>query len=139
MPDLCFVVLQISNIVSIWFIYLFLSIFATAHLFAVFHGLLKVLAGIDTNFTVTSKSSDEDAVINLGVRPLFGKLFFAFWVIIHLYQFLEGLMGSQNRAPTIIVVWSVLFASIFSLQWVRVDPFTTKVTGPDIEQCDINC
>jgi cellulose synthase A len=80
--------LQISNIASIWFISLFLSIFATgilemrwsgvgidewwrneqfwviggvsAHLFAVFQGLLKVLAGIDTNFTVTSKASDED-------------------------------------------------------------------------------
>uniref|UniRef100_A0A6N2K0R7 Uncharacterized protein n=1 Tax=Salix viminalis TaxID=40686 RepID=A0A6N2K0R7_SALVM len=179
MPDLCFVVLQISNITSIWFIYLFLSIFATgvsAHLFAVFHDLLKVLAGIDTNFTVTSKSSDEDGdfaelymfkwttllippttllIINLvgvvaGVSyainsgyqswgPLFGKLFFAFWVIIHLYPFLKGLMGRLNRAPTIIVVWSVLFASIFSLLWVRVDPLTTKVTGPDIEQCDINC
>ncbi|KAK6162984.1 hypothetical protein DH2020_002825 [Rehmannia glutinosa] len=32
----------------------------SAHLFAVFQGLLKVLAGIDTNFTVTSKASDED-------------------------------------------------------------------------------
>ncbi|CAH2061017.1 unnamed protein product [Thlaspi arvense] len=31
-----------------------------AHFFAVFQGLLKVLAGIDTNFTVTSKASDED-------------------------------------------------------------------------------
>ncbi|KAJ6380947.1 hypothetical protein OIU77_029778 [Salix suchowensis] len=51
---------QISNITSIWFISLFLSIFATAHPLAVFQGLLKVLAGIDTNFTVTSKSSDED-------------------------------------------------------------------------------
>lgn len=84
--------LQISNFASIWFISLFLSIFATgilemrwsgvgidewwrneqfwviggvsAHLFAVFQGLLKVLAGIDTNFTVTSKSSDEDGDFN---------------------------------------------------------------------------
>ncbi|GJR54906.1 probable UDP-forming cellulose synthase A catalytic subunit 8 [Tanacetum coccineum] len=32
----------------------------SAHLFVVFQGLLKVLAGIDTNFTVTSKASDED-------------------------------------------------------------------------------
>lgn len=80
--------LQISNFASMWFILLFASIFATgilelrwshvsiddwwrneqfwviggtsAHLFAVFQGLLKVLAGIDTNFTVTSKASDED-------------------------------------------------------------------------------
>ena len=31
----------------------------SAHLFAVIQGLLKVLAGVDTNFTVTSKASDE--------------------------------------------------------------------------------
>ncbi|KAL9999539.1 putative cellulose synthase (UDP-forming) [Helianthus debilis subsp. tardiflorus] len=28
--------------------------------------------------------------------PLFGKLFFAFWVIVHLCPFLKGLMGKQN-------------------------------------------
>jgi hypothetical protein len=38
--------------------------------------------------------------------PLFGKLFFAFWVIVHLYPFLKGLMGRQNRTPTIVVLWS---------------------------------
>ncbi|XP_015581144.2 cellulose synthase A catalytic subunit 3 [UDP-forming]-like isoform X1 [Ricinus communis] len=209
LPAVClltgkFIIPPISNIASIWFISLFLSIFATgilemrwsgvgidewwrneqfwviggvsAHLFAVFQGLLKVLAGIDTNFTVTSKASDEDGdfaelymfkwttllippttllIINLvgvvaGVSyainsgyqswgPLFGKLFFAFWVIIHLYPFLKGLMGRQNRTPTIVVVWSVLLASIFSLLWVRVDPFTTRVTGPDVEQCGVIC
>ncbi|KAL2940411.1 Cellulose synthase A catalytic subunit 3 [UDP-forming] [Bienertia sinuspersici] len=198
-----FIIPQITNLASIWFISLFLSIFATgilemrwsgvgidewwrneqfwviggvsAHLFAVFQGLLKVLAGIDTNFTVTSKASDEDGdsaelymfkwttllvppttllIINLvGVvagilcnhsgfqswGPLFGKLFFALWVILHLYPFLKGLMGRQNRTPTIVVVWSVLLASIFSLLWVRVNPFITRVTGPDLEQCGINC
>ncbi|CAN1744985.1 Cellulose synthase A catalytic subunit 3 [UDP-forming] [Linum perenne] len=209
LPAVClltgkFIIPQISNLASIWFISLFLSIFATgilemrwsgvgidewwrneqfwviggvsAHLFAVFQGLLKVLAGIDTNFTVTSKGNDEDGdfaelylfkwttllippttllVINLvgvvaGISyainsgyqswgPLFGKLFFAFWVIVHLYPFLKGLMGRQNRTPTIVIVWSILLASIFSLLWVRVDPFTTRVTGPDVEQCGINC
>ncbi|VAI38649.1 unnamed protein product [Triticum turgidum subsp. durum] len=209
LPAVClltgkFIIPQISNIASIWFISLFISIFATgilemrwsgvgidewwrneqfwviggisAHLFAVFQGLLKVLAGIDTSFTVTSKASDEDndfaelymfkwttllippttiLIINLvGVvagtsyainsgyqswGPLFGKLFFAFWVIIHLYPFLKGLMGRQNRTPTIVVVWAILLASIFSLLWVRIDPFTTRVTGPDIQMCGINC
>ncbi|XP_010257191.1 PREDICTED: cellulose synthase A catalytic subunit 3 [UDP-forming] [Nelumbo nucifera] len=209
LPAVClltgkFIIPQISNIASIWFISLFLSIFATgilemrwsgvgidewwrneqfwviggvsAHLFAVFQGLLKVLAGIDTNFTVTSKASDEEGdfaelymfkwttllippttlliinlvgvvagisyAINSGYQswgPLFGKLFFAFWVIIHLYPFLKGLMGRQNRTPTIVVVWSILLASIFSLLWVRIDPFTTRVTGPDVQQCGINC
>ncbi|XXG64145.1 hypothetical protein AAC387_Pa05g2176 [Persea americana] len=208
LPAVClitgkFIIPQISNVASIWFISLFLSIFATgilemrwsgvgidewwrneqfwviggvsAHLFAVFQGLLKVLAGIDTNFTVTSKASDDgdfaelymfkwttllippttlliinlvgvvagiSYAINSGYQswgPLFGKLFFAFWVIVHLYPFLKGLMGRQNRTPTIVVVWSILLASIFSLLWVRIDPFTTQVTGPDIQQCGINC
>jgi cellulose synthase A len=31
----------------------------SAHLFAVFQGLLKVLAGVDKNFTVTSKAGDD--------------------------------------------------------------------------------
>jgi cellulose synthase A len=198
-----FFFLQISNLASLWFISLFISIFATgilemrwsgvgidewwrneqfwviggvsAHLFAVVQGLLKVFAGIDTNFTVTSKSSeDEDfgelyafkwttllippttlLVINLvgvvaGIAdaiengyqswgPLFGKLFFAFWVIVHLYPFLKGLMGRQNRTPTIVIVWSVLLASIFSLLWVRIDPFLHPVNGPDPTICGINC
>ncbi|KMT18829.1 hypothetical protein BVRB_2g029350 [Beta vulgaris subsp. vulgaris] len=208
-PAIClltskFIIPQITNLASIWFLSLFLSIFATgilemrwsgvgidewwrneqfwviggvsAHLFAVCQGLLKVLAGIDTNFTVTSKASDEDGdftelylfkwttllippttlliinlvgvvagisnAINSGFQswgPLFGKLFFSLWVILHLYPFLKGLMGRQNRTPTIVVVWSVLLASIFSLLWVRVNPFITKVSGPNLEQCGINC
>ncbi|KAE9459810.1 hypothetical protein C3L33_08282, partial [Rhododendron williamsianum] len=209
LPAVClltgqFIIPQISNLASLWFISLFLSIFATgilemrwsgvgidewwrneqfwviggvsAHLFAVFQGILKVLAGIDTNFTVTSKASDEDGdftelymfkwttllippttlllvnlvgvvagisyAINSGYQswgPLFGKLFFAFWVIVHLYPFLKGLMGRQNRTPTVVVVWAILLASIFSLLWVRIDPFTTQVTGPSTEACGINC
>ncbi|KAG2534412.1 hypothetical protein PVAP13_9NG063509 [Panicum virgatum] len=209
LPAVClltgkFIIPEISNFASIWFILLFISIFATgilemrwsgvgidewwrneqfwviggisAHLFAVFQGLLKVLAGIDTSFTVTSKATDEEGdfaelymfkwttllippttiliinlvgvvagisyAINSGYQswgPLFGKLFFAFWVIVHLYPFLKGLMGRQNRTPTIVVVWAILLASIFSLLWVRIDPFTTRVTGPDIVKCGINC
>jgi cellulose synthase A len=78
---------QITNLASLWFISLFISIFATgilemwwsgvgidewwrseqfwviggvsAHLIAVFQGQLKVIAGIDTNFTVTSKCSED--------------------------------------------------------------------------------
>ncbi|THG04136.1 hypothetical protein TEA_015477 [Camellia sinensis var. sinensis] len=195
--------LEISTFASLFFIALFISIFTTgilelrwsgvsieewwrneqfwviggvsAHLFAVIQGLLKILAGIDTNFTVTSKATeDEDfgelyafkwttllippttiLIINLvgvvaGVSdainngyqswgPLFGKLFFAFWVIVHLYPFLKGLMGRQNRTPTIVVIWSVLLASVFSLLWVRIDPFVLKTKGPDVKQCGINC
>ncbi|GAB2300169.1 Cellulose synthase A catalytic subunit 3 [UDP-forming] [Dionaea muscipula] len=209
LPAVClltgkFIIPQITNLASIWFISLFCLIFATgilemrwsgvgidewwrneqfwviggvsSHLFAVLQGLLKVFAGIDTNFTVTSKASDEEgdfselymfkwttllippttlliinlvgivagisSAINSGYQswgPLFGKLFFSLWVVLHLYPFLKGLMGRQKRTPTIVVVWSILLASIFSLLWVRIDPFVRPITGPDVEQCGINC
>lgn len=198
-----FIIPTLTNLASIWFMALFLSIIATAvlelrwsgvsiqdlwrneqfwviggvsaHLFAVFQGLLKVLGGVDTNFTVTSKTADDaefgdlylfkwttllippttliilnmvgvvagvSDAINNGYGswgPLFGKLFFAFWVILHLYPFLKGLMGRQNRTPTIVVLWSVLLASIFSLVWVRIDPFLPKQTGPVLRQCGVEC
>ncbi|XP_065874474.1 cellulose synthase A catalytic subunit 4 [UDP-forming] [Euphorbia lathyris] len=198
-----FIIPTLTNLASIWFMALFLSIIATsilelrwsgvsiedlwrneqfwviggvsAHLFAVFQGLLKVLAGVETSFTVTSKAADDaefgelymfkwttllippttliilnmvgvvagvSGAINNGYGswgPLFGKLFFAFWVIVHLYPFLKGLMGRQNRTPTIVVLWSILLASIFSLVWVRIDPFLPKQTGPVLKQCGVEC
>ncbi|CAH2075954.1 unnamed protein product, partial [Thlaspi arvense] len=147
---------------------------ASSHLFALFQGLLKVLAGVNTNFTVTSKAADDGAfselyifkwttllippttllIINIigvivGVSdaisngydswgPLFGRLFFALWVIVHLYPFLKGLLGKQDRMPTIILVWSILLASILTLLWVRVNPFVAK-GGPVLEICGLNC
>ncbi|KAJ7974041.1 Cellulose synthase [Quillaja saponaria] len=197
-----FIVPEISNYASIIFMALFIAIAATgilemqwggvgihdwwrneqfwviggasSHLFALFQGLLKVLAGVNTNFTVTSKGADDGAfselylfkwtsllippmtlliiniigvvvgisdAINNGYEtwgPLFGRLFFAFWVIVHLYPFLKGLMGKQDRLPTIIVVWSILLASILTLLWVRINPFVSK-DGIVLEVCGLNC
>jgi cellulose synthase A len=139
-----------SNYASLWFIYLFVSIFAKGilemrwsrmgidewwrneqfwviggvftHLFVIFQGF-KMLVGINTNFTVTSKAfEDKDfgelyafkcttllilattlAFINIvgiiariaqviynGYQAwglFIGKLFFALWVLVHLYPF----------------------------------------------------
>ncbi|MED6215623.1 Cellulose synthase A catalytic subunit 9 [UDP-forming], partial [Stylosanthes scabra] len=50
-----------------------------------------------------------------------------------------GLLGRQNRTPTIVIVWSVLLASIFSLLWVRIDPFTTEASKNANGQCGVNC
>lgn len=147
---------------------------ASSHLFALVQGLLKVLGGVNTNFTVTSKAADDGAfselylfkwtsllvppmtllvmniigvavgvsdAINNGYEswgPLFGKLFFAFWVIVHLYPFLKGFMGKQDRLPTIIMVWSILLASIFSLLWVRINPFLSR-DGVMLEVCGLDC
>ncbi|KAL9245079.1 hypothetical protein vseg_018773 [Gypsophila vaccaria] len=197
-----FIVPEISSYASILFMALFISIAVTSvlemqwghvqiddwwrneqfwviggvssHLFALFQGLLKVLAGVNTNFTVTSKAADDGEfsdlylfkwtsllippmtllvmnvigvivgisdAINNGYEswgPLFGRLFFALWVIMHLYPFLKGMMGKQNGLPTIIIVWSILLASIFSLLWVRVNPFVSK-GGIVLEVCGLDC
>lgn len=197
-----FIVPEISNYASLVFMALFISIAATgilemqwggvgiddwwrneqfwviggvsSHLFALFQGLLKVLAGVNTNFTVTSKAADDGQfselyifkwtsllippttllIINIvgvvvGISdainngydswgPLFGRLFFALWVIIHLYPFLKGLLGKQDRMPTIILVWSILLASILTLMWVRINPFVSR-DGPVLEVCGLNC
>ncbi|XP_049388070.1 cellulose synthase A catalytic subunit 2 [UDP-forming]-like [Solanum stenotomum] len=147
---------------------------ASSHLFALVQGLLKVLAGVNTSFTVTSKAADDGEfselylfkwtsllippmtllilniigvvvgisdAINNGYDswgPLFGRLFFALWVIVHLYPFLKGCMGRQNNVPTIIIVWSILLASICSLLWVRLNPFTAK-GGLSLEVCGLDC
>ncbi|KAM7254864.1 hypothetical protein ACFE04_020105 [Oxalis oulophora] len=195
-----FIIPTLSSVASIIFLGLFISIITTsvlelrwsgvsiediwrneqfwviggvsAHLFAVFQGFLKMLAGVDTNFTVTTKAA-EDAdfgelymvkwttllippttliivnmvgviaglsdALNKGYEawgPLFGKVFFALWVIFHLYPFLKGLMGRQNRTPTVVVLWSVLLASVFSLIWVKINPFINKVDNSALAQ---NC
>ncbi|GFP89621.1 cellulose synthase a catalytic subunit 8 [UDP-forming] [Phtheirospermum japonicum] len=197
-----FIIPTLSNLASALFLGLFISIILTsvlelrwsgvsiealwrneqfwviggvsAHLFAVFQGFLKMLMGVDTNFTVTAKAGDDAdfgelyvikwttvlippttiLVVNLvGVvagfsdalnsgyeawGPLFGKVFFAFWVILHLYPFLKGLMGRQNRTPTIVVLWSVLLASVFSLVWVKIDPFVSKNDASTLAQSCIS-
>ncbi|KAF5458016.1 hypothetical protein F2P56_022081 [Juglans regia] len=197
-----FIVPEISNYASLVFMALFVSIAATgilemqwggvgiddwwrneqfwviggvsSHLFALVQGLLKVLAGVSTNFTVTSKAADDGEfselyifkwtsllippttllIINIvgvvvGISdainngydswgPLFGRLFFAFWVIVHLYPFLKGLLGKQDRMPTIVLVWSILLSSILTLMWVRINPFVSR-DGPVLEVCGLNC
>ncbi|XP_054820878.1 probable cellulose synthase A catalytic subunit 6 [UDP-forming] [Prosopis cineraria] len=214
LPAVClligkFIVPQLNNFDGMWFLSLFICIFATsilemrwsgvtidewwrneqfwviegvsANLFAIFLGLFKVIAGIDAKFIVKSKASDHDDddeendfsrlfalnwttlliipttllilnliaivagvshAINTGFEswgPLLGKLFFAFSVICHLYPFLKGMLDRQNRTPTIVLVWSVLLASFFSVLWVKIDPFSPKFNGPILEECGLDC
>ncbi|OMO88326.1 Cellulose synthase [Corchorus olitorius] len=133
----------------------------SAHLVAVIQGLLKVVAGIEISFTLTSKSAGEDEediyadlyivkwtslfimpltiiIVNLvavvigfsrtvySVIPqwtkLFGGLFFAFWVLAHMYPFAKGLMGRRGRVPTIVYVWSGLVSITVSLLWISISP-----------------
>ncbi|KAD6119445.1 hypothetical protein E3N88_10716 [Mikania micrantha] len=197
-----FIVMELSNYAIIIFMLMFVSISVTSileiqwggvriddfwrneqfwviggvssHLFALFQGLLKVLVGVNTNFTVTSKGGDDGEFSDLYVfkwttllippltllffnlvgvvvgisdaisngyeswGPLFGKLLFAMWVILHLYPFLKGMVGKQKNVPSIIIVWSILLASILTLLWVRVNPFLSK-DGIVLEVCGLDC
>lgn len=70
---------------------------------------------------------------------LFAKLFFSSLVIIHLYPFLKALAVRQQRIPTVVIVWSLLLAAIFSLLWIRMNPYVTRFTGPNFQECGIYC
>ncbi|XP_027340848.1 probable cellulose synthase A catalytic subunit 3 [UDP-forming] [Abrus precatorius] len=198
-----FIIPELNNTTGMWFVTLFICIFTTsalemrwsgvtidewwrneqfwviggvsAHLFAVFLGMFKVLAGVNTNFIVTPKVGEDKEhsemfamkwttlliipttllilniiavvagvshAINSGFEswgPLLGKLMFSLWVILHLYPFLKGITGRHNRTPTIVIVWSVLLASFFSVLWVKIDPFLPKSSGPILEECGLDC
>ncbi|KAF7127474.1 hypothetical protein RHSIM_Rhsim11G0079100 [Rhododendron simsii] len=69
---------------------------------------------------------------------LFAKIFFALWMILHLYPFLKGLMGEHAGVPTTVVVWTILLASILSLLWVRINPFLPK-GDIVLEVCGLDC
>ena len=56
--------------------------------------------------------------------PVLGKLALAGWVVAHLQGFLRGLLARRDRAPTVAVLWSVLFVSVLSLLWVNVDSYS---------------
>ncbi|XP_042475390.1 probable cellulose synthase A catalytic subunit 8 [UDP-forming] isoform X2 [Macadamia integrifolia] len=72
-------------------------------------------------------------------RFLFAKLFFAFLVIIHLHPLLKGLLVRKCQMPTVVIVWSVLLTALFSVLWLRLDPFTIRFRGPDVKDCGIEC
>ncbi|CDP05649.1 unnamed protein product [Coffea canephora] len=99
-----------------------------------------------TNYTLDHKPDwvivGVSRAINNGYDswgPLLGKVFFAIWVIVHLYPFLKGLLGRQNRTSTTIVVLSLLVASLFSLLWVHIDLFLANSNGPVLEEYGIDC
>ncbi|EPS66740.1 hypothetical protein M569_08032, partial [Genlisea aurea] len=134
-----FIVPEISNYASIIFMALFLSIAATSvlemqwggvglddwwrneqfwviggvssHLFALFQGLLKVVAGVNTNFTVTSKGHDDGE---------FSELYLFKWtsllippttlLILNVVGVVVGVAGAINNGYD---SWGPLFGKLF--------------------------
>ncbi|CAL5048525.1 unnamed protein product [Urochloa decumbens] len=56
--------------------------------------------------------------------PVLVKLALAGWVVAHMQGFFRGLLARRDRAPTIAVLWAVLFVSVLSLLWVNVDSYS---------------
>ncbi|CAA6672302.1 unnamed protein product [Spirodela intermedia] len=122
----------------------------SAHLAAVVQGLLKVIAGIEISFTLTSKSAGED------VEDAFAELYIVKWtslmippitiMMVNIIAIAVGfsrtiysetpqwskLMGgllqllgacsSEGKTPTIVFVWSGLIAITISLLWIAINP-----------------
>jgi hypothetical protein len=60
---------------------------------------------------------------------LLGGVFFALWVLMHLYPFFKGLMGKGGKTPTIVFVWAGLLSVIISLLWVYISPSNADAAG----------
>ncbi|KAG0489710.1 hypothetical protein HPP92_006573 [Vanilla planifolia] len=135
-----FIVPQISIYASIVFLALFVSIAATgilemqwggvgiddwwrneqfwviggvsSHLFAIFQGLLKVLAGVETNFMVTSKGGDDGE---------FAELYLFKWtsllvppltlLVLNIIGVIAGISNAINNGYE---SWGPLFGRLFS-------------------------
>ncbi|CAL5039246.1 unnamed protein product [Urochloa decumbens] len=61
--------------------------------------------------------------------PVLVKMALAGWVVAHLQGFFRGLLARRDRAPTIAVLWAVLFVSVLSLLWVNVDSYSATATA----------
>lgn len=66
--------------------------------------------------------------------PVLVKLALALWVVAHLQGFFRGLLARRDRAPTIAVLWSVLFVSVLSLLWVNVDSYSAPPAQSTLQQ-----
>ncbi|XP_057797035.1 probable cellulose synthase A catalytic subunit 3 [UDP-forming] [Salvia miltiorrhiza] len=182
-----FITPEVDNVGSMLFLSLFMCVFATCmlemrwsgvgfgewwrneqfwmmggvscHLFGVFQGLLKVVAGIEietigVDMVLLIPPTTLLVVNVIGVvggisvafsksyeslGPVLGRLVFALWVIAHLYPFLKGRGRERGRVSTIVLLWSILVGSIFSLLWVRIDPFMPNPDAPSLQECGLDC
>ncbi|KAE8659658.1 Cellulose synthase A catalytic subunit 8 [Hibiscus syriacus] len=102
----------LSNLASILFLGLSLSINlwfiggVSAHLFAVFQGFLKMLAGIDTNFTVIAKAAEEAEL---------GELYIVKWTTLLTVNMVGVVAGFSDALNKGYDAWGPLWQSVFLL------------------------
>ncbi|KAG0491877.1 hypothetical protein HPP92_005275 [Vanilla planifolia] len=104
----------------------------SAHLAAVIQGLLKVIAGIEISFTLTSKSANEDEV------DAFADLYLVKWtslfippLTILVVNIIAIFIGFSRTMYSIIPQWSKLIGGVFFSLWVlaHMYPFCKGLMG----------
>nr|KYP68009.1 Cellulose synthase-like protein D3 [Cajanus cajan] len=110
-----------------------LSLFSGhAHLAAVLQGLLKVIAGIEISFTLTSKSGGDD------VDDEFADLYIVKWtslmippITIMMVNLIAIAVGVSRTIYSVIPQWSRLLGGVFFSFWVltHLYPFAKGLMG----------
>lgn len=104
----------------------------SAHLAAVLQGLLKVIAGIEISFTLTSKSAGED------VDDMFADLYIVKWtslmippITIMMVNLIAIAVGFARTIYSEIPQWSKLIGGVFFSFWVlaHLYPFAKGLMG----------
>uniref|UniRef100_A0A2N9G130 Cellulose synthase-like protein D1 n=1 Tax=Fagus sylvatica TaxID=28930 RepID=A0A2N9G130_FAGSY len=104
----------------------------SAHLAAVLQGLLKVIAGIEISFTLTSKSAGED------VDDVYADLYIVKWtslfimpLTIIVVNIVAVVIGCSRTLYSVIPQWSKLMGGAFFSFWVlaHMYPFAKGLMG----------
>lgn len=104
----------------------------SAHLAAVLQGLLKVVAGIEISFTLTSKSAGDDA------DDEFADLYIVKWtslmippIVIMMVNLIAIAVGFSRTIYSVIPQWSRLIGGVFFSFWVlaHLYPFAKGLMG----------
>jgi hypothetical protein len=104
----------------------------SAHLAAVLQGLLKVIAGIEISFTLTSKSGGDD------VDDEFADLYVVKWtslmippITIMMVNLIAIAVGFSRTIYSVIPQWSRLLGGVFFSFWVlaHLYPFAKGLMG----------
>ncbi|KAL9342110.1 hypothetical protein Peur_065435 [Populus x canadensis] len=104
----------------------------SAHLAAVLQGLLKVVAGIEISFTLTSKSAGDD------VDDEFADLYIVKWtslmippITIMMVNLIAIAVGFSRTIYSVIPQWSRLLGGVFFSFWVlaHLYPFAKGLMG----------
>ncbi|OIV95570.1 hypothetical protein TanjilG_30537 [Lupinus angustifolius] len=105
---------------------------SSAHLVAVIQGLLKVIAGIEISFKLTSKSAGED------VDDVYADLYLVKWtslfimpLTIIIINIVAVIMGCLRTVYSVIPQWNKLMGSLFFSFWVlsHMYPFAKGLMG----------